>query len=373
MLRGIAKFQATHQPWAAYLDDQAQTEANPGWLASRQWDGVISRHTSRRLAAECRRLQIPLVDLNDEPAQPDSHKIRPDNVAIGHMGAEHFIERGYRHFGFCGYSNEQWSMERRRGFVEGVTLAGFSCSLLENKYPGASTPDWNQEQVLQIAAWLADLPKPLAIMGCHDMHAAQVLEGCHLAQASVPEEVAVLGANDDATRCELSHPPLSSVATNSFLSGYSAAELLDQLMAGRKVRPAESLIEPIRVVVRNSTDTLAIDDRTVTEALGYIRDNACLGISVSNVVDQVAASRSQLEKKFRQYLGRSPQAEIRQVQLGKTKQLLHETDFPLKKIAELVGFEHPEYLSVVFKRVTKLSPGAYRRLAQTEQRPREVN
>jgi LacI family transcriptional regulator len=204
------------------------------------------------------------------------------------------------------------------------------------------------------------------------MHAAQVLEGCRVSGAAVPEEVAVLGVNDDAIRCELSHPPLSSVATNSFLSGYTAAELLDQLMAGRKIRPAESRIEPIRIVVRNSTDTLAIDDRTVTEALGYIRDNACLGISVSNVVDQVAASRSQLEKKFRLHLGRSPQAEIRQVQLAKTKQLLHETDFPLKKIAELVGFEHPEYLSVVFKRVTKVSPGAYRRLAQTERRPSDA-
>jgi LacI family transcriptional regulator len=373
MLRGIAKYQSSHEPWAAYLDDQGQAEVSPGWLMSRQWDGVISRHATRRLAAECRRLQIPLVDLNDEPAQPESHKIRPDNVAIGHMGAEHFIERGYRNFGFCGYSNEEWALERRRGFVEGLTLAGFSASLLECKYPGASTPDWNQEQVLQIAAWLVGLSKPLAIMGCHDLHAAQILEGCQLAGVAVPEEVAVLGANDDAIRCELSNPPLSSVATNSFLSGFTAAELLDQLMRGRKIKPAESLIEPIRVVVRNSTDTLAIDDRTVTEALGYIRDNACLGISVSNVVDQVAASRSQLEKKFRQYLGRSPQAEIRQVQLGKTKQLLHETDFPLKKIAELVGFEHPEYLSVVFKRVTKLSPGAYRRLAQNEQKPRAAN
>jgi LacI family transcriptional regulator len=373
MLRGISKYQSSHHPWAAFLDDQARTEEDPSWLRSKPWDGVISRHTTRRLAAECRRLQIPLVDLNDEPTFHDTHKIRPDNVGVGHMGAEHFIERGYRHFGFCGYSNHDWAVERRRGFVEGLGVAGFACNVLEVKYPGSLTPDWDREQKAQIAAWLLQCRKPLAIMGCHDMRALQVIEACLAAGLTVPEDVAVLGANDDAIRCELANPALSSVATNSFLAGHTAAELLDQLMSGAKVKPEETRIEPIRVVVRRSTDILAIEDKTVAAALGHIRDNACMGISVANVLERVAASRSQLEKKFRQYIGRSPQAEIRQVQLGKIKQLLHETDFPLKKIAEIVGFEHPEYLSVVFKRVNKLSPGAYRRQVQADSGPRRVS
>jgi len=370
MLRGIAKYESSHGVWAAHLDEDLRAERDPDWLGSRPWDGVISLHTTPRFAAECQRLRIPLVDLNDHSALPGVHQIRPDNVAIGHMGAEHFIERGYRNFVFCGYSGRDWSIERRRGFVEGISLAGFSCDLHESSLPDGANAESEQNPVPQIAAWLAARPLPLAVMACHDLLAIQVMQACEMVGRIVPEEVAVLGVEDDAIRCELSYPPLSSIATNRFFSGYAAAELLDRLMSGEKIKPGEIRTEPTRVMVRHSTDILAIEDKTVASALGYIRDNACMGISVSNVLEHVAASRSQLEKKFRQYIGRSPQNEIRQVQMAKAKQLLLETDFPLKRIAELVGFEHPEYLSVVFKRHTRISPGAYRSQVQSETGPR---
>jgi LacI family transcriptional regulator len=371
MLRGIAKYESSHGVWAAYLDDEARAERDPDWLGGKAWDGVISLHTTRAFAAECQRLKIPLVDLNDRSALPGVHQIRPDNVAIGHMGAEHFIERGYRNFGFCGHSDLDWSVERRRGFIEGASLAGFSCELHEPPFlRGDGAPEWQQNLVPEIAAWLAARPLPLAVMACHDTLAIQVMQACEHIGRLVPEEVAVLGVEDDAIRCELSYPPLSSIATNRFFSGYAAAELLDRLMSGEKIKAAEIRTEPTRVMVRHSTDILAIEDKTVASALGYIRDNACMGISVANVLEHVAASRSQLEKKFRQYIGRSPQTEIRQVQMAKAKQLLLETDFPLKKIAELVGFEHPEYLSVVFKRHTKQAPGTYRQHVQAETGPR---
>jgi LacI family transcriptional regulator len=371
ILRGIAKYESSNTVWAAFLDDEARAERDPEWIKSRHWDGVISLHTTPRFAGECQRLRIPLVDLNDHSALPGVHQIRPDNVAIGHMGAEHFIERGFRNFAFCGYSDQDWSVERRRGFVEGLSLAGYSCVLHEPPAGGSTrSHDWQLDLVPQLCDRIRKLPAPLAVMACDDMFAVQVMQACEQIGRMVPEEVAVLGVDDDAIRCELSYPPLSSIATNGFFSGYAAAELLDKLMAGEKIKPAEIRTEPTRVMVRHSTDILAIEDRTVASALGYIRDNACMGITVTNVLEHVAASRSQLEKKFRQCIGRSPQTEIRQVQMTKAKQLLLETDLPLKRIAELVGIEHPEYLSVIFKRHTKLSPGAYRRHVQSETGPR---
>src|SRR5262249_14614230 len=147
--------------------------------------------------------------------------------------------------------------------------------------------------------------------------------------------------------------------------GYEAAALLDRLMAGEPAPAEEVLIEPLGVVVRQSTDVLAIEDTHVTTALRYIREHACQGITVRDVLQQVPLSRTSLERQFRKFLGHSPQVEIRAVQLKRVQQLLAETKFPLDRIARLAGYEHPEYMSVVFKRQTGQTPGQYRRGAQT--------
>jgi LacI family transcriptional regulator len=196
------------------------------------------------------------------------------------------------------------------------------------------------------------------------MRGLQVISAAQATDLLVPEEVAVLGINNDTIRCDLAYPPISSVAPNPFQSGYQAAEYLAQLMTGRKPEGLDIRIEPVGVVTRHSTDILAIDDKSVAAALSFIREHACHGITVDEVLQHAFASRSQLEKKFRHFIGRSPQAEIRRVQVAKIRQLLVETDFPLKRIAELTGFEHVEYLCVVFKRVTGDSPGHYRKRVQ---------
>jgi LacI family transcriptional regulator len=366
MIKGIAHFERTNQLWTAFLDDEARAETDPRWLRSKKWHGVISRHTTPALVKSCAELKIPLVDLNDTPPFAGVPKIRPDNVAMGHLGAEHFIERGFRHFGFCGFSNEEWAKERRSGFVEALGLAGHTCELLEVNYPGDLTPFWDVEQTETIAAWLQSLPQPVGVMASNDMQALQVISAAQSTGLLVPEEVAVLGANNDPIRCELAYPPLSSVAANPFQSGYQAAHLLTEMMAGRKPKDLDRRVEPVAVVTRPSTDVLAIEDKNIAAALGFIRQRACQGIIVDEVAKHAFASRSQLEKKFRRHLGHSPQAEIRRVQVAKIRQLLIETDFPLKRIAELTGFEHVEYMCVVFKRLAGSSPGEYRRRTQAK-------
>jgi LacI family transcriptional regulator len=366
MLKGIAHYERTHQLWAAFHDDQARAETDPRWLQSKKWHGVISRHTTPGLVQMCARLKIPLVDVNDVPPFPGVPKIRPDNVGIGHLGAEHFLERGHQHFGFAGFSNDEWSCERRDGFVEALRLAGRTCHVFDVNYPGDLTPVWDLEQITALADWISRLPKPAGVMACFDLRAQQLISAAQASNVLVPEEVAILGANNDPIRCELSYPPLSSVAPNGFQSGYRAAETLAGMLAGRAPANLDQRIEPLGVVTRPSTDVLAIDDRNVATALSFIRERACQGISVDEVVTHAHASRSQLEKKFRHHLGRSPQAEIRRVQVGKIRQLLFETDFPLKKIAELTGFEHVEYMCVLFKRLTGDSPGIYRKKTQSK-------
>lgn len=363
-LQGVVQFERTHRQWSTFLDDEARTARDAGFLRGEQWHGVISRHTSPMMVETCRELGIPLVDLNDVPPFPGVPKIRPDNVAIGHLGAEHLLERGFRHFAFCGFHGEGWSCERRDGFVEGLQLAGHSCDVLDVNYPGVITPEWNAIQTEELTAWLRQLPKPCGIMACVDVRAFQVLSAAQNAGLLVPEEIALLGVNNDTMRCELSYPPLSSVALNAHHSGYFAAELLDRMLRGEDPGNVDTRVEPVGVVTRLSTDILAVSDKNVAAALSYIRERACSGITVQDVVQHARASRSQIEKKFRQFIGRSPQAEIRRVQLARVKELLIETDLPLKTIASMTGFEHDEYMSVMFKRVTAESPGHFRKRAQ---------
>ena len=366
MLKGIAHYERSHRPWAAFLDDEARAEVDPHWLRSKKWHGVISRHATPQFVQTCGQLGLPLVDLNDVAPIPGVPKIRPDNTAMGHLGAEHFLERGFRHFGFSGFADLGWSGERRDGFVEALTLAGHACDVQDVEYPGDLTPFWDAKQTTALSAWLRRLPRPTAVMACNDMRALQVISAAQAAGLLVPEEVAVLGANNDTIRCELAYPPLSSVAANAFQSGYQAAEHLAQMMAGQKSEIFDERVEPLGVVTRQSTDILAMGDKNVAAAVSYIREHACHGINVEHVLKQAFASRSQLEKKFRRYIGRSPQAEIRRVQVAKIRQLLFETDFPLKKIAELTGFEYVEYMCVVFKRLTGDSPGGYRKKVLTK-------
>ena len=315
MLKGIAHFERTHEYWSAFHDDQARAETDLDWLKSKKWHGVISRHTTPELVKACAELKIPLVDLNDVELFPRVPKIRPDNVGIGHLGAEHFTEKGYQNLAFSGFSNVSWSRERQDGFVEAATLGGRHCTVHEVDYPGDLTPSWYEEQIDQLAAWLRLLPKPIGIMACNDMRAQEVMAAAHAAGILVPEEVAVLGANNDAIRCELAYPALSSVAPNAFQSGYRAAALLCDLLAGRKPKSLDQRVDPLGVIARRSTDVLAVEDRIVAKALSFIREHACHGITVDLVLREAHTSRSQLERKFRHHIGRSPQAEIRRTQL----------------------------------------------------------
>jgi len=361
MLKGIAHFQRLHQPWETLWDYEALSLKDPGWFTEGRWDGVISRHTNEFQVQECRRLGIPLVDVNDCTPFPGVPNIRLDNRSVGSVGARHFLDRGFTALGFCGFGNELWARERRDGFVEEVAAAGQSCSIFDTPYKGNPTPEWQAHETQELIQWLRDLPKPAAVMACNDLRALLVMQAADAAGLKIPDDIAVLGANDDEVRCELAHPPLSSVATGHFQSGYLAAETLMHLMDDQGLEGQQLSITATEVVPRPSTDILAISDKRVVQAVRFIHQNACNGVTVEAVTRHAGMSRTQLEQRFRHFFGRSPQAEIRKVVLARIRQLLVDTDLPLKAIAELTGFAHTEYLSVFFKREMGESPGRFRK------------
>jgi LacI family transcriptional regulator len=277
--------------------------------------------------------------------------------AIGRMAAEHLLERGYQSFGCCGFSQEHWSHRRRNGFEREVAHAGFECSVYES--PRAGLKVWKEDQT-KLVEWLRALPKPVGIFATNDMRGQHVLDACARQNIAVPEQVAVIGVDNDEVLCNLCNPPLSSIIPDPESIGYVAAEWLDRMMQGEAPAISTKEIAPQGIAIRQSSDAFAVADPVLANALRFIRERACEGLTVQELLEHLCVSRSWLERNFRKVMNRSPQAAIRLAQIKRCKELLRTTSLPLEKIARLTGFEHPEYMSVVFKRETGDTPGQYR-------------
>jgi len=367
ILHAISNYNRLHRRWTAFVDDQAFSKKNPDYILNRDWDGVISKEPAPDLFSRCLERGIPCVDLSDYPSGiPGIPKIHPDNHAVGHMAAEYFIEKGYHNFAYCGFSNKPWSNNRKAGFQEALDLVRQKPVVFETEHPEFTEADWDKRNVEAIMEWIDGIPKPLAVFSANDLRGLQVIDACATLNVHIPEEVSVLGVNNDTLRCELSNPQLSSVSLNCESYGQTAAKLLDKLMDGEPVKEAETLIEPRAIVTRRSTDAFRIDDSNVAAALHLIKNRANEGITVDWVVKELKTSRSTLERNFRKYLGKTPQVEIRDVQIQKIKQLLIETDYTLAHIAGLTGFEHPEYMAVVFKKSNGQTLNQYRQKYRIE-------
>jgi LacI family transcriptional regulator len=182
---------------------------------------------------------------------------------------------------------------------------------------------------------------------------------------AVPDDVAVIGVDNEEVLCELSDPPLSSVVPNAERIGYEAAALLDRLMSGKRARPEPTFIGPLAVVARRSTDVLAVQDRQIAAAVRFIREHACENIDVGDILRVVPLSRSTLERRYESILGRSPKQDILRFRLNRAKQYLTETDLTLDAIAEKVGLEHTEYLGRIFKKKFGLTPAKFRSGSRT--------
>jgi LacI family transcriptional regulator len=360
ILSGIARYLRSHHRWSVFLEQHELGARPPAWLFSGQWDGVLSRPTDPDLARLLRRLKIPVVDLNDLHDNLGLCWVGSDHAGIGRIGAAHLLERGYRRFAFCGFSGELWATRRLDGFRAAIAERGFTVSVYESPWRGPSAPRWDKDMD-DIVTWLKGLPLPAAIMACNDVRGRHVLDACERAGVLVPEELAVVGVDNEEILCELCNAPLSSVEPDAERIGYEAAELLDSLMAGKAPPRKRISIAPRQVVARHSTEVFAAEDRLVATAMRFIREQAVHGCSVASVLKHVNASRSLLERRFRRFLERSPQMEIRVVQISRVKELLTQTDYTLARIAELSGFKHPEYMSVMFKRLGGMTPGQYRK------------
>jgi LacI family transcriptional regulator len=288
---------------------------------------------------------------------PELPWFETDDAAFAQAAFDHLRERGFRRFAYCGDDQFNWSKWRAKHFSRAAKACGCPVSVYQ---PSRHFPLDDPEQIDDLVAWLKRLPKPVGLMACYDLRGQQVLNACREANIPVPEEVAVIAVDNDDLLCELSHLPLTSIIPNTYRTGYSAAAFLDQMMSGGETDLKSLLVPPVGIATRQSTDVVAIEDRGLAMAMRFIREHACEGINVKDVLRAVPQSRRSLENRFQHFFGRTPHQEILRVQLGRVKQLLVQTDLPLADIAERAGFSHVEYLSVAFKKAIGMPPSQFR-------------
>ena len=393
LLEGISRYAQLHGPWMFYWPNDypevpwAASESVGGSIRGqeyfparggsplarlRQWGaaGVIGRILNAATAAKILACGLPAIGI-DLPgvkaarsgALAKISEIRTDSHQMGRMAAEHFLDRGFGHFAFCGFAGRDWSNRRQEGYCGRLREAGYACDV----FPSARHTrllSWEEEQPA-VVAWLKTLPTPVGVMACNDDRGRQVLEASLLALRSVPDDVAVVGADDDHVICNLSNPPLSSVVFNLEQAGYRAAELLDGLMAGR-----------IAVAAADRR-------RAVAGGGAALHGRDCHGRPPRRPVVAVhprpgaAADRSGRRggrrgdfpprpgNPFSPRAGRWIRGEIQRVRLALTRQLLAETGLPAQRIAELAGFSSLPYLSNVFHREVGLTLAEYRRRSRS--------
>ena len=348
-----------HQPaCAVYFEERTLDMGLPGWLNDWHGDGIIVRDRFGKCYTEAQKTGAVVVDLSEQQI-PGSLAVYTDNAAIARMAAYHLHSCQFNHYAYVGIRQLQFSCQRRDAFLRAVGI----CPVYDFPDEVRAGPAWEDEQT-DFIEWLAKLPKPVGIMTCNDRVGMNVLKGCLLAGFAVPEQVAVIGVDNDEVYCSLSNPPMTSVEQNTRRIGYDACELLFRILDGKAPRYRTLAIPPIRVVRRKSTDVLAVPDRIVAQAIKIIREYACAGIAPAEVAARLNVSLRTLERRFLRFSRRTPWKEISETRIFAACELLIETDQTIENIAHKVGFASVAHFNRMFEEVIGNRPTLYRRINQ---------
>jgi LacI family transcriptional regulator len=375
VLSGIAKYIHVHGPWSCYIEERELHDGIPDWLKHVSINGIIARIDSQRTANELLSLGRPVIDVRASVRFKQIPAFVTDPRAVMQMAADFFLQAGFRHFAFCGYQGIPFSDERGAALADYLATHGYTTHLFSpprrslTAGKGGANPPLTLLQAVEqrglenekaAAAWLINLPHPLALVACNDICAQQVLNACREHGVNVPGEVAVMGVDDDEVLCTISEPPLSSIKPDAARLGAEAAALLDAMMKGKRVNPGLVQIPPLCIVERASTDVVAIEDPVTVQALRFIRTHVTEGVNVKDVLRHVGCSRTDLGVRFRHWLKTSVRTEIVRLRLDRACSLLRQTNLSLAQIARQSGFRDAPSFCRLFRQRLRKTPTQYR-------------
>jgi LacI family transcriptional regulator len=361
VIRGIADYSQDHGHWNLLIDPRDH-EQRP--LLPDQWegDGIIARIGSRTQLDQIRNRKEPKINVDTVFDGLDGiYDVITDDEQRAEIALAHLRDRGFEEFAYFAPPSVKYSNKRGQAFIEAVTKAGYRCREYRPGYRVGRKIGW-EEQQRRVGRWLKSLPTRTAVFTVDAHRGRQLAEICYWSGIRVPDHVAILAGDTDDLMCNVSTPPLSSLALAGRRIGYEAAALLDRLMQGETPEEKTYKIAPQGVISRQSTDILSIDDESVVRALRFIQVHAFQDIVVKDILAEVPISRRSLEIQFQHYLGRSPAEEIRRVRLEKGKELLARSDFSIGEIAVACGFANTTRFGVAFRKRYGQTPLAYRKL-----------
>lgn len=363
---GIAAFAREHPEWNLVMYE----DGLPSKAELNACHGFLWCVSDAKTAAELTASRRPVIDLISDGKFPGTVSVGADHEACGRMAAEHFLSRHFTHFAFLGWQGLNFSGARESSFAAALASHSYACAVYSTGSMSMSrfvNESVQRERLVlppdekEIVAWLGRLPKPVGVFCANDLRAWQLSAICRQYGIAVPDEVAILGADNDSVPCFFSSAPLSSVDTNTRETGYRAAVLLDDLMTGRRTAAEGGLlVPPCEVVARESTAVDPVEPPWLASALAFIRANVDRPLSAEEVVRQTGKSYATVENAFRRELGTSVQKEIMRIRLERAEHYLRTTSMPLAQIAARCGFATQQYFNLRFRRVHGVTPGEWR-------------
>ncbi|MEM9657485.1 MAG: DNA-binding transcriptional regulator [Planctomycetota bacterium] len=360
LLSGISRYASLNGPWTFYREPHGYFVRKSATRKEelKRWrpNGVVC--PVRRLDL-VRPLRVPIVaiDVNDYGGKIPG--VVSEDQRAGQLAAEHLLGLGLEAFAYCGIAGMRWSQDRCDAFLDAVTAAGRGVQVYRS--PRKQPVAWATEEA-HVHRWLNSLPKPIGLFCANDDRAANILEACRSLGFGVPEDVAVVGVDDDPYVCDLLNPPLTSVAMSSDRAGYEAAALLHRMMTGEERMAGQRILAPAdRVSARQSTDITRVRDPDVRKALNYIRENISQPLQVSDVVRATDLSHRTLNDRFHRECGSSILRQLTRARVAHISRLLRETSLPVGEIALMVGFDSDHHFARYFQRAAEITPQAYRR------------
>ena len=363
---GVSRFAQENADWSLQMLEWADAD-NPQRL--QKFDGFIVRILNERIAETFTNTRKPVVDVFHEQDWPGISSVDQHACLIGQLAARHFIEHKFWQFAFCGFNGRSYSDKRREAFCRCLKFNHFSCSVYDS--PPSVLTDFDNTIIRQerlsfgadnrrLEKWIRTLPKPVAVFCSHDLRAYQLIEICHRCEIRVPEEVAVLGVDNDELVCNFITPTLSSIDLNGDMVGYTAASILSERLNSPNIPTRHVKVKPLRLITRQSTQTYPLDPPWLSDALVFIRSNVTQRLTAADVFAHVGRSHTLVSQTFKKKLGTSVQTEIQLSRLAEAKRLIYSSSMPLSEIAKRAGFGSVQYFCTSFTAAFGKPPSVFR-------------
>ncbi len=362
LIEGITQFATEQKRWNLFLCDQVTASRNTRWLNKWKGDGLIARAFDKNLKQFFQQFEGQKINLAADGIEFPIY-VRLDNEKCGQLAARHFWERGYRNFAYFSMGYTYWSRFRYECFVSALKEFDAGCVLCpqaKRKNSEMLPTLWWQGLDDSVFAWIESLPKPVGIFCSYDNHAFYLTNLCSSSGIAIPEEVAILGVDNDESLCKTTNPPISSIDPNAKMIGYQAASLLNRMMNREPLPDLPVVVQPLHIATRQSTDNIAVNNVILARAMRFIRNEVARNIRVSEIAHELGVSRGTLNNLFKKHMNSTPIEEILRVRMEWAKELLSDTMIPIAEIAEMVGYQTSEYFSRAFTREVGASPKQYR-------------